>query len=173
VRGERLRQDLGVGIKSPVLNRAVRNHFEHLDERIDEWLLAQPQLTAEELEADELQGLIDAPPPPLRIIRAEDGVIAYRDEELDVPLLLGELQRILTTARTLEPLANFDPGVGALLAALPAFPPELQLSAPTRRPDEPVTAGMDLEAVRTLDHALREALHKAADAFEATHEQDD
>jgi hypothetical protein len=36
-------------------------------------------------------------------------VIAFRDEELDVPAVVEELGRILNLVRALEPLANVHP----------------------------------------------------------------
>ena len=36
-RGEELRKMLQVPINSPILNRKIRNHFEHYDERIESW----------------------------------------------------------------------------------------------------------------------------------------
>lgn len=38
-RGEELRGSLGVAEDSPLQYRTVRNHFEHIDERIEEWWL--------------------------------------------------------------------------------------------------------------------------------------
>lgn len=37
VRGQRLRQEPGVSDDSPLHSRSLRNHFEHVDERIEEW----------------------------------------------------------------------------------------------------------------------------------------
>jgi hypothetical protein len=36
-RGERLRQELDVSDASPLYSRSLRNHFEHIDERIEKW----------------------------------------------------------------------------------------------------------------------------------------
>jgi hypothetical protein len=36
-RGQHLRRILGISEESPLKNRALRDHFEHYDERIDEW----------------------------------------------------------------------------------------------------------------------------------------
>lgn len=41
-RGERLRASLGVPDDSPLANRDVRNHFEHMDERLEEWWVNDP-----------------------------------------------------------------------------------------------------------------------------------
>jgi hypothetical protein len=171
-RGKRLRELLGVKNDAPLLQRGVRNHFEHLDARIDAWHLAQPRPKADELERGELQAFAEVTVPPIRIIRPEDGVIAFRDEELDVPAVVEELGRILNPVRALEPLANVHPDLGSLLAVLPYYPPELQLSAPSRRPNEPVTAGIDVEAAHLLEDALREALRKADEASNEKRDRD-
>jgi hypothetical protein len=42
-RGEELRKSLGVPDDSPLDSRIVRNHFEHADERLEEWWLDNPQ----------------------------------------------------------------------------------------------------------------------------------
>jgi hypothetical protein len=36
-RGERLKQILSISDESPLKSRVLRDHFEHYDERIDEW----------------------------------------------------------------------------------------------------------------------------------------
>lgn len=40
-RGKALRSSLGIGSDAPVISRAVRNAFEHTDERMDDWALSQ------------------------------------------------------------------------------------------------------------------------------------
>jgi hypothetical protein len=40
-RGHRLRKELAVPDDSPLRARAVRNHFEHMDERLDEYALSR------------------------------------------------------------------------------------------------------------------------------------
>jgi hypothetical protein len=64
-RGKRLRELLGVKNDAPLLQRGVRNHFEHLDARIDAWLLAQPRPKADELERGELQAFAEVTVPPM------------------------------------------------------------------------------------------------------------
>jgi hypothetical protein len=50
---------------APLLQRGVRNHFEHLDARIDAWHLAQPRPKADELERGELQAFAEVTVPPM------------------------------------------------------------------------------------------------------------
>jgi hypothetical protein len=41
--GELLRQQLAVNDKSPLQSRALRNHFEHFSERLEEWARSDPR----------------------------------------------------------------------------------------------------------------------------------
>jgi hypothetical protein len=162
-RGRRLRELFEVEDDSPVLNRDVRNCFEHIDEHLDAWVLAQPQLTAEQVEAGDLDPLAAAPPPLLRVIRSEDGVIAVRNDHVNVPEVVAELRRVQAIAREIEPLARTYPVLAEALATLPFYPSELRLSAPTRRPDEPVTTGAaPIPDLPPLEEALRDAINEAA-----------
>jgi hypothetical protein len=43
IRGDRLRQLLKVEMDSPLYSRAFRNHFEHYDERVEEWFENSPR----------------------------------------------------------------------------------------------------------------------------------
>jgi hypothetical protein len=42
-RGERLRQLTGLDAKHPLSSRKLRNHIEHIDERLDEWTSPSPR----------------------------------------------------------------------------------------------------------------------------------
>lgn len=162
MRGQKLLELFNVAANSPVLDRDVRNHFEHIDDRIDSWILAQPRLTAEQVEAGEMDALATAPPARLRIVDPKAGTISFGEAEVSVPDLYTELARILSVARDLEPAANTQPGLAELIATLPYYPEELRLSAPSRRPDEPVTAGLDTANLPSFEEALRHALEEAA-----------
>lgn len=43
LRGDRLRQLTGIGDHHPIKDRALRNHIEHMDERMDEWTAESPR----------------------------------------------------------------------------------------------------------------------------------
>ena len=83
LRGVRLRELLGVSAGAAILDRRVRNSLEHIDEKLDEWLLATPRLTVEDVDAGRFPAHPAKPAAPLRIVRARDGVIAFRDVEID------------------------------------------------------------------------------------------
>jgi hypothetical protein len=59
-----------------------------------------------------------------------------------------------------------DPVLWALLTMLPPFPEEIQLDAPTRRPDEPDTAGLPQQTGPTLEQAIEEALRLARESLD-------
>jgi hypothetical protein len=141
-RGEELRAILEIPESSALLDRTVRNSFEHIDEKLDEWIVEQPRPSVEDYESGGVPRPPAQPSIPLRILDAERGVILFRDVELDVPAVVGEISLILGRVQQLESLSKFDPGLGAMLALLQPLPRELQLDAPTRRPDEPVTPGL-------------------------------
>lgn len=157
-RGKMLRELLGVKIGDPLLDRKVRNGFEHIDEKIDEWLIRQPRPTIEQVEGGNAPFTPESPTIPLRIVRPKDGVISFRDVEVDIVAVVRRLTEILEKARELEPLTGYDPGLGALLATLPTYPPELRLNAPSRRPHEPLTSGLEISSISSLEDALRVAL---------------
>src|SRR4051794_39510760 len=72
-RGAALRDLLKVPPDSPILEREMRNRFEHIDEYLDRWIIVQPRFN----EADFADGKPPVPAPieprpPLREIRAAD-----------------------------------------------------------------------------------------------------
>ncbi|MDJ0463002.1 hypothetical protein [Streptomyces sp. H27-C3] len=170
-RGERLRALLEVDDSSPVLDRRVRDASEHFDERLDTWTGDHPRITADEMEAGALPIF---PPPPMRAIDHGSWVVEVAGETLDMGVIETELQRILTRATELEPLAGVeDVGLATLLAGLPPLPAELGLNAPTRRPDEDVRTGIDLQAAAARQREFDEAIARAIDALAVHREGDD
>lgn len=57
-RGERLRSRLSVPDDSPLANRDLRNHFEHLDERLEEWWINDPRHNIVQRMIGQLEGAI-------------------------------------------------------------------------------------------------------------------
>ncbi|MER6916447.1 hypothetical protein ABT354_32710 [Streptomyces sp. NPDC000594] len=168
LRGERLCALLDVDDASPVLDRRVRDASEHFDERLDAWTGEHPRVTAEEMEAGMLPVF---PPPPMRALGHGSWVVEVAGETLDLRAIEIELRRILGRATELESLATMeDPNLAALLAGLPPFPAELRLDAPTRRPDEDVRTGIDLQATAALQTEFDETIARAFDAFAARDE---
>jgi hypothetical protein len=162
LRGSKLRRLLNVKTDSPVLDRAVRNASEHFDERIDRWISQQPRMSAEEVEA----GLV-APvsPPPVRMVSPEADTVTIAGSKISMTDIEHELRRLLTQAVALEPLAGLGhPELAYHLAGIQPFPRDLNLFAPTRRPDESVLAGVDPETVKQIPDLL-DAIRQFVDAF--------
>lgn len=168
-RGAQLRALLLVQDDSPVLDRTVRDASEHFDERLDEWIELQPRPTAEQMEAGAAP---DCPAPPLRKAPGPDSwTVEVAGRRIELVLVEDELQRILGRVTRLEPLAVItDSRLATLLAGLPPFPAQLALNAPTRRPDEPVSASADLAEAGAIDTRIRDAAIRLTAAFNA-HDQ--
>ncbi|MER6396102.1 NUDIX hydrolase [Kitasatospora sp. NPDC001603] len=139
VRGEYLRELLGVDLGSPVLEREVRNAAEHFDEHLDEWVAHYPQPTASDWE----QGItLSFPAPPTQHLGTAPWRVKVVGWEMDLTAIKNELRQILARAAKMEPLVGLpDPGLATALAGLPPFPSELRLNAPTRRPNEHIVTG--------------------------------
>jgi hypothetical protein len=58
-RGEQLRRSLDVPDDSPLANRTLRNHFEHLDERLEHWWLTDEQHNIARRTIGPLEGSIE------------------------------------------------------------------------------------------------------------------
>ncbi len=159
-RGEGLRTILEVSEGSALLDRRVRNNFEHIDEQLDEWIVEQPRSTVADYESGDVPTPPAQPSVPLRILDAVRGVIVLRDVEVDVSAVVKEVGEVLSRVQQLESLTKFDPGLGAMLALLQPLPRELRLDAPTRRPHEPVTAGLPPTTLPSLEQALRDVIEQ-------------
>lgn len=156
LRGRKLRELVNVSEDSPVLDRSVRNIAEHFDEYFDRWHRRLPHLTADDVEAGAQLTVNLA---PNRLIDRASWTIDLVGVELDLERVAMELRRIARVAARLEPLARNDSKVIAYaLLGVPPLPPELQLGAPSRYPDEPVTAGADLGQVPEFETIIRQAV---------------
>jgi hypothetical protein len=116
----------------------VRNGLEHMDEYLDAWVVQQPRATPEEIEASNWPKPPPTPQMPVRLIDSSTLQISFSGKTVDVGEVAEEAQRIadlIPGDMTVAPLLT-------LLRRLPRYPPELGFGAPTRRPDEPVTAGL-------------------------------
>ncbi|MBN8879858.1 MAG: hypothetical protein J0I32_20100 [Sphingobacteriales bacterium] len=96
IRGERLRQLLKVEKDNPLSNRKFRNHFEHYDERIEDWfeknsngvyidLAMNPSLTHPLFPDTNTH----------RGYNAFNNTLIFRDETLDLNEILTALENIL------------------------------------------------------------------------------
>jgi len=109
IRGERLRQLLKVKNISPISSRKFRNHFEHYDERVDEYfeyngsgvyidLAMNPSLRSEIFD--------DAPLNTHRGYNSFNNTIVFRDETLDLNEVFVALDNIVNTCKPYSLLAN-------------------------------------------------------------------
>ncbi|MFJ2866792.1 NUDIX hydrolase [Kitasatospora sp. NPDC087314] len=142
VRGEYLRDLLGVDLASPVLERDVRNAAEHFDEHLDEWVAHYPRPTASDWE----QGITQPfPAPPTQRLDSTPWRVTVAGQEMDLTAIENELKQILARATELEPVVGLaDPGLATALAGLPPGPDAARIDAPTRQPDEHILAGTGL-----------------------------
>jgi len=93
-RGERLRQILSVEDDNILSNRAFRNHFEHYDERIEEWFRDTPRAVYTDLSMNpSMQGL--GADNTHRGYNQVDNTLVFRGEVLDLKKVKKALHVIL------------------------------------------------------------------------------
>ena len=107
-RGERLRQELATELNSPILDRRLRNHLEHVDQRLDD--LVRDERTTVLIDRFVTTGVRpqlfydqnrSAEAPLLREFAPEDGFVLFRDDEYNLFALRAELQRLESRANEL------------------------------------------------------------------------
>lgn len=99
-RGEELRQTLNVSDDSPVVPRTFRNHFEHFDERLEQWAIKSKR-----------RNLADSnvlPPGAIEGIECEDFLrnldpttlnLTFRGDSYDLEIVEAALRKIYEAAR--------------------------------------------------------------------------
>ncbi len=102
LRGESLRQLLKVDDNSILSDRKFRNHFEHYDERIDDWFSAQPSAVYTDLV---MNPSLTAPSFPEYTSKNHRGynsfnnTLIFRGESLDLSEVLKALSEILSNCK--------------------------------------------------------------------------
>jgi len=94
-RGERLRELLKVSEGSLLSDRKFRNHFEHYDERIEDWFKKQPSAVYSDLAVDPFKSTLGNV--PTNHHRAYDPLtqtLTFRSESFDLAAVLKELKKI-------------------------------------------------------------------------------
>jgi len=94
-RGEILRKLLNVNQNNLLSDRKFRNHFEHYDERIENWFNEQPSAVYRDLEINPFKSIWGIPDHNKN--RAYDPLkqtITFRGELLDLGAVLNELEEI-------------------------------------------------------------------------------
>lgn len=158
-RADRLRTELMVCDASALRARNVRDSADHFDERIDDLVRDQriprswTELTDEEFVRQ---------PAPFRAIDPDTSEVLAGHDRMALGPVVTELNAVLRRCEDIEPGSTSAPDVVMLLATL-RWPPLPSLSAPTERPDEPVTAGATVEPIGP--QTLEELITLVADQF--------
>lgn len=99
-RGKRLRDALGIKDENPLSDRNIRNHFEHYDERIEDWL--------KEIQSSVYTDSVIDPFPPIwgrafsnrhREYNPVTQIVIFRGESVDLANLLSALDELLEKCR--------------------------------------------------------------------------
>jgi hypothetical protein len=100
-RGKQLRELLNVPDESPLFDRSIRNHFEHYDERIEEWFRHSSSAVYRDLRIDSRE-----PTPwgltPLfhRRYNPVSQELLFRSESITLAAVLGALAEIRETCKS-------------------------------------------------------------------------
>ncbi len=104
IRGERLRELLKVDDNNMLSDRSFRNHFEHYDERIEDWFKKQSSAVYCDLAVDPFKSILGNF--PTNHHRAYDPLtqtLTFRDESFDLAAVLKELKEICIKCRPFVP----------------------------------------------------------------------
>jgi hypothetical protein len=98
-RGEYLRRVLNIEASEPALDRNLRNHLEHVDERLEDWIGKNKS----GIYID--KGLIPISVlgqgvPHVRFLALNTGIYSFLDEQFDLTAIMASLDRIFDAAMT-------------------------------------------------------------------------
>jgi hypothetical protein len=99
-RGRELRASLGVKEDSPLAPRTFRNHFEHFDERLEDWATSSNRrslVDSSVVPAGAIQGV--DPGDFLRNLDPDTYSLTFRGDAYDLRAVIGALQVLHGTAR--------------------------------------------------------------------------
>lgn len=95
LRGERLRKLLEVDDRNPLSNRNFRNHFEHYDERIEDWFKAKGSAVYVDLRIDPFESIWGHNPSNYhRKYDPMSKTLTFRGETMDLAAILRSLDEI-------------------------------------------------------------------------------
>ncbi|MBY0361744.1 MAG: hypothetical protein K2X45_07540 [Phreatobacter sp.] len=85
-RGERIRLLIGIEETHPLKNREARNHLQHFDERIDDWVRTDERLGYIDGNIGSRDQIFygDSPAPVLRHFDPITGIFTFRSSEYDI-----------------------------------------------------------------------------------------
>jgi hypothetical protein len=94
-RGEQLRELLNVPDESPLFDRTIRNHFEHYDERIEEWFRGSSSAVYRDLRIDPREPAPSSLTPCFhRKYNPVSQELCFRNESISLAAVLGALDEI-------------------------------------------------------------------------------
>ena len=102
VRGDRLREILKVGKDNPLASREFRNHYEHYDERVEEWFANTSGGAYRDLSMNPHlnSGLFGFTPPfTHRGYNSFNNTVVFRDDVLDLNKLLYAMKDIYNNCK--------------------------------------------------------------------------
>ncbi len=98
-RGSELRQSLNVGANSPLEPRTFRNHFEHFDERLDDWANSSPHHNFVDSNVGPPNMIVGiAGGDYLRNFDTTNNAVTYRGDRYELRPVVTELQTLWTIA---------------------------------------------------------------------------
>ncbi len=94
-RGEKLRKQLNVGDSNPLSDRSIRNHFEHYDERIEDWFENNSSAVYMDSSIDPFESIRDRSFANYhREYNPVTQILTFRDESVDLAAVLNALKEI-------------------------------------------------------------------------------
>ena len=100
-RGQQLREVLGVPEESPLRPRAFRNHFEHYDERLEDWMMSSERhniVDSSVLPPGAIQGI--DPGDFLRNLDPTSMKLTFRGDSYDLGSLVGTIRDLRNRAES-------------------------------------------------------------------------
>jgi hypothetical protein len=100
-RREPLRASLEVADNSPLRVKDLRNHLEHFDERLDQWLDESKRQWHVDGGMGTLEGFIEPPPEPVEVFRFYNpttGYLTFWGDSISIPAIVKEAETLLPKA---------------------------------------------------------------------------
>jgi hypothetical protein len=98
-RGKQLRDDLGVSDDNLLSDRTIRNHFEHYDERIEEWVESGKSGSYMDSRIDPFPTQLSREQFCHRSYNPTNKMLSFRGESIDLAAVLAELAKIREKCR--------------------------------------------------------------------------
>jgi hypothetical protein len=101
LRGTHLRELLNVPDESPLFDRTIRNHFEHYDERVEEWFRNRGSAAYRDLSIDPTEPNPWSVTPFFhRKYNPVNQELYFRDDSISLAAVLGALAEIRATCKS-------------------------------------------------------------------------